>query len=299
MPQINRKHRQISRLPLLTLQKLTTLLAFAAFSLLPSQTLACSCIWQGAFAEAQANADLVVNGEVVSHQGNSFDFAVSKVMRGESYRETLRVWTNDGKTCRPDIKYFPVNQRFVLAIDYIKEVPPGGFNPFTPNKSFGRAGDYQIKNCGVFWIKEENGYLVGNLADGPRWEFENDKKNPVMLSLLESYLAGNTSIEALAEAEKPQDEIKELMFETRYHMKSSDNSGLAKVISKALAGASEEKELTEEQVMELLENTEPVPEDPNEDTANGENFIPEDILDPDNALEFAPIDFIDSGDEEY
>ena len=104
---------------------------------------------------------------------------------------------------------------------------------------------------------------------------------------------------ALAEAEKPQDEIKELMFETRYHMKSSDNSGLAKVISKALAGASEEKELTEEQVMELLENTEPVPEDPNEDTANGENFIPEDILDPDNALEFAPIDFSDSGDEEF
>lgn len=248
---------------------------------------ACSCIWKGAFAEAQADADLVVNGEVLSHQGNSFDIAVKKVLRGQEYRETLRIWTSDGKTCRPEVKRFPVDKSFVVAINYIKEVPAGGFNPFTPGRSFGRAGDYSISNCGVYWVSEQNGYLIGNLVDGPRWEFENDKKNPVMMSLLESYFAGKADLAALAEAEKPQQEVRELMFESRYHMKSNDGSALASVISKALAGAADDKELTEEQVLELLETTEIV----EGEAIGSDSDLPPEALDPGSKPEFSPIDF--------
>ncbi|HEY7776840.1 MAG TPA: hypothetical protein VIC02_09885, partial [Kineobactrum sp.] len=51
----------------------------------------CTCLWQGDFAEVQAQADLVVAGAIVAGKGNSVDLALEQTLRGREVQETVRV----------------------------------------------------------------------------------------------------------------------------------------------------------------------------------------------------------------
>lgn len=187
----------------------------ASLQLSAPAAVACSCIWQGPFTEVQDETDLVVSGEVVQQKGNSLDLRVTEVLRGSEFRDTVRVWGDTGELCRADVTDFPPGSHWVMALQRIEEVPEGGFNPSTPNFSYGRRGDYSLSRCGVYWLRRTNDLVSGNIAEAGRWQYRDRHKRPVMLSLLKDFLDGELPASALEEAAKPQSETRQLIENTR------------------------------------------------------------------------------------
>ncbi|GIR90379.1 MAG: hypothetical protein CM15mP89_3840 [Gammaproteobacteria bacterium] len=44
---------------------------------------------------------------------------------------------------------FPVGSRWIMALAEITEVPEDGFDPSTPNQSYGRPFDFVLSSCGA------------------------------------------------------------------------------------------------------------------------------------------------------
>ena len=130
----------------------------------------CECIWGGPFTAVQAETDLVVAATVIAGRGNSIDLKVEQLMRGEEFQEHIRVWLRTGDLCRPDLKQFPLQSKWVMALHRIDTAGPGSFNPNTPSISSGRVGDYSLSSCGGYWLSVYENLVTGNLASGPRWE---------------------------------------------------------------------------------------------------------------------------------
>ncbi len=197
---------------------LTPLLAIAL--LFSQQALSCKCLWQGSFSKAYKKADLIVSGTIVASKGNSADFTIERTHfdRGIGFTEfkpTIRVWGDNGELCRPKIEAFPVGTQWVMSLSKITGDIPGGFNPNTPNISYGRTNDYYLSKCGANWLKLEEGLVTGNLVKGSRWEWENKTMNPVLLELIDAYINDIIPEQALIEAAKPLTETKKLMEETK------------------------------------------------------------------------------------
>lgn len=183
----------------------------------PSES--CQCLWQGSFSTVVKQADFVASGEVLSSKGNSIDFKIDRTMadRAINFREfsdVIRIWGDDGKQCRPEIGDFPVGSQWLLALQKITGDVSNGFNPNTPNVSYGRINDYYLSKCGAYWLKLDEGYVVGNLVNGRRWEWTNDEMNPVRLELLDAYINDRIPEKALVEAAKPLTEAKILLEQT-------------------------------------------------------------------------------------
>ena len=112
----------------------------------------CECLWEGPFTEVQAVTDLVISGEVEQVRGNAVDLQVDSVLRGSNYLDSIRVWMKTAHYCRPEAERFKPGTRWVMALDRIDKNVPGGFNPNTPNVSYGRIGDYQLSACGGYFL---------------------------------------------------------------------------------------------------------------------------------------------------
>jgi hypothetical protein len=174
----------------------------------------CECLWQGAFTEVQSGTDLVVSGRVVASKGNSIDLLLLRKLRGSEYRERIRIWLDVEDLCRAPVGSFPLDSMWVMALDRIDAQIPGGFNPNTPNISYGRVGDYSLSRCGGYWLSQSENLVSGNLTGGPRWEME-PKMSPVLLDLVAAYVAGQLDKEALVEAGRVNPRLQELMINTR------------------------------------------------------------------------------------
>lgn len=174
----------------------------------------CTCLWHGSFAEVAPNASVVVAGTVVSRKGNAVDLRVEEALSGDPYRDEVRIWMQTREYCRPSADDFPLASRWVMALTQIDEVPEGGFNPATPNQSYGRVDDYYLSSCGGYWLAYEGEAVSGNLVNAPRWAREVEM-TPVLISVLRSYLRGDTSAEALAEASREDPALLELMLDTK------------------------------------------------------------------------------------
>ncbi len=177
--------------------------------------LACSCIWQGNFADIDKDGATIVLGTVISHKGNSMDLLVDEVIKGKLYQEEIRIWGDTGLLCRAKLDNFPDDSEWLLVLDPIKEVPEDGFNPNTPNISYGRVGDFSLKRCGVYWLEHRNAYLRGNVDDDKRWLYIDKKKSPVSLELIRRFLSGSIDKSVLAEAAKSPAKKTELLTDTR------------------------------------------------------------------------------------
>ena len=103
-----------------------------------------------------------------------------------------------------------------MALSEIREVPADGFNPSTPNQSFGRPFDYTLSSCGGYWLKVQGNTATGNLVpDMPRFYHEPDM-SPVLVDLVEGYINGTVSIDGLIEASRERpDVVNELILDTR------------------------------------------------------------------------------------
>jgi hypothetical protein len=179
----------------------------------------CECLWQGSFTRVQADTDLVVSARVVGITGNSIDLTVAQTLRGTLYNQDIRVWLDMGDLCRAEAGTFPVDSQWVMALDKIEVVAVGGFNPNTPNISYGRVGDYSLSRCGGYWLSQNEDLVSGNLSGGPRWVME-PKMSPVLLELVAGYVAGTVDEATLQEAGRVNPELQKLILETRLHLRN-------------------------------------------------------------------------------
>ncbi|QFU74511.1 delta-aminolevulinic acid dehydratase [Halioglobus maricola] len=181
----------------------------------------CECLWQGSFDDVQAETDLVVAAEVIAIKGNSIDLDALQLLRGTLPPVELRVWLEYEEYCRPELGTFPLGSRWVMALDKIESKVSGGFNPNTPNYSYGRIDDYAISNCGGYWLKWEGDAVTGNLVDAPRWDHE-PKMTPVLLELIAAYVAGDVSSDALLAASREDPALRELRLNTRAFLRGDE-----------------------------------------------------------------------------
>ena len=181
----------------------------------------CACLWQGSFADVQGDTDLVVAGEVQAVKGNALDLRVVDELRGLAYLDTIRIWLHTRDYCRPSIDGFPVGSRWVMALDKIRTVPADGFDPGTPNQSYGRPGDYILSNCGAYWLNYSGEAVTGNLIDAPRWAREVAMR-PVLLALLKAYVRGDADREALKQASAKDPALDELLLDTKAFLRGDD-----------------------------------------------------------------------------
>ena len=105
-----------------------------------------------------------------------------------------------GDYCRPEADQFSEGQRLILALKKLSELPDYGFNPSTPNLSYGRVGDYELSSCGGYWLTVEGLRASGNLVPGmPRHSHE-PKMSPVLVGHVIAYLKGAASLTSLIKA---------------------------------------------------------------------------------------------------
>ncbi len=122
----------------------------AFFLLSVNVSAACDCQWNGPFTWLTDDAGAIILGKVVSHKGNSLDLQVEQVLKGKEYRETIRIWGQQKQDCRANLAQFTSGTRWIFLLDPITEIPLGGFNPETPNISYGRLQDYGLQRCGAY-----------------------------------------------------------------------------------------------------------------------------------------------------
>ncbi|MEH6606111.1 MAG: hypothetical protein V7711_11040 [Pseudomonadales bacterium] len=153
---------------------------------------ACDCQWQGPFSWLVDESDTIIHGEVVSHKGNSFDIWVETVLKGKEFQEVVRLWGTMGDDCRAEVKDFPFATHWVFALRKIKHIPDGGFNPSTPNISFGRVGDYELLRCGAYWLKAEGDKVSGNITSIFDWDYA-PAMTPIPILLLQDFIDGKAN----------------------------------------------------------------------------------------------------------
>lgn len=194
------------------IKKLAVTLIVSVLSPLSS---ACECLWQGSFSEVAPTADLVVLGTVGRVKGNAIDIDVDVTLTGPDWATAPRVWLKTGDYCRPDVAEFTQGQRFIFALRRLTAVPADGFNPSTPNLSYGRVGDYALSNCGGYWLKVEGLRASGNLVPGmPRYA-QSPKMTPVLIGHITAYLKGWASLDSLIDAAKKNPELEALKKDSR------------------------------------------------------------------------------------
>lgn len=188
----------------------------------PAVRAECGCLWQGSFAEVQVETDLVLAGTVTTRKGNAVDVVVEEVLRGDPFRDEVRVWMQTLDYCRPPAEEFPPGSRWVLALQRIDEVIPGGFDPGTPNQSYGRVGDYYLSSCGGYWLSYQGDAVTGNLVNAPRWARDPDM-TPVVIDLLRAFVGGTADAQDLLEASREDPALMELRLNTKAFLRGDED----------------------------------------------------------------------------
>lgn len=184
----------------------------------------CACLWAGSFVDVQADTDVVIAATITSSKGNAIDLEVEEALRGDPYFDTIRVWLKTRNYCRPEVEEFPVGSRWVFALNRIREVPEGGFDPGTPNQSFGRQDDYFLSSCGGYWLSYSGEAVTGNLVNAPRWARE-PEMTPVLIELLRSHLRGKADADALLKASQEDPALTDLMLDTKAFLRGNPLDG--------------------------------------------------------------------------
>ncbi|NDH39009.1 MAG: delta-aminolevulinic acid dehydratase [Gammaproteobacteria bacterium] len=184
----------------------------------------CGCLWEGSFSEVAPQADLVVLGNISSVKGNAVDITPVTALKGELWLDPVRVWMKTRDYCRPPVEDFPEGSRWIMALSQIREVPEDGFNPSTPNQSFGRQFDYVLSSCGGYWLRVNGNTAIGNLVpDMPRF-YHHPDMSPVLIDLIAGYLNGEIALDTLTEAsrERPE-EVNTLILDTRSFLRGQED----------------------------------------------------------------------------
>lgn len=150
---------------------------------------ACECDWNGPFSWLVDDADLVALVSMEGGKGNSRDVRVDDILKGQEFEPNIRLWGPYKNQCRANLNQFPVGSRWLVALHRIKEIPAGGFNPNSPNISYGRVNDYSLSKCGAYWLREKNGQLTGNITSVFEWDYDPDM-DPVPYEVMADFVDG-------------------------------------------------------------------------------------------------------------
>lgn len=201
--------------------RLLVAIAGIALTLTAGAQAECECLWQGSFVDVQAETDLVVAATVVARKGNSIDLQIDQRLRGQEAAPPVRVWLKTEHYCRPSADNFPPGSQWVMALNQITEEKPGGFNPFTPNVSFGRQGDFSLSSCGGYWLSRNGDWITGNLVQAPRWERE-PQMTAVLLELVAGHVNGELDTNTLLQASREDPALRELILDTRAFLRKEN-----------------------------------------------------------------------------
>ena len=184
----------------------------------------CSCLWEGSFSEVAPETDLVILGEVQTTKGNAVDVVPERILKGAFWLDSLRVWMQAKDYCRPPAADFPPGSRWVMALSLISELPEDGFDPFTPNESFGRKEDYILSSCGGYWLRVNGDTATGNLVPGTARFYHQPDMSPVLIDLIAGFMSGTVTQEALVQAsrERPE-EVDALILDTRSFLRGQED----------------------------------------------------------------------------
>ena len=197
-------------------------IGLAALLLVAGQVQAeCECLWQGSFVDVHPTTDLVVSGTVIEARGNYIDLAVKRDLRGGDPARDLRIWLHTADYCRPEPSLFPVGSQWVMALERIDDQVPGGFNPDTPNISYGRVGDFSLSSCGGYWLSQTGTVVTGNLVNAPRWDHE-PKMTPVLLDVVAKHVRGEIDSTAVLEASREDPALRKLMLDTKAFLRGDE-----------------------------------------------------------------------------
>lgn len=180
----------------------------------------CDCLWRGSFSEVQAETSLVVSGTVIAGKGNSIDLSVDRQLRGDAHFATIRIWLKTADYCRPEPALFPIGSQWVMALHRIDREVAGGFDPGTPNISYGRIGDYSLSSCGGYWLSQSGDWISGNLVQATRW-VRDPEMTPVKLNLVADFVNGKVSAATLQRASRADPAARELMLDTRAFLRET------------------------------------------------------------------------------
>jgi hypothetical protein len=150
----------MSTFPISAALKIAVYLILSLFPLLMAFATpghACSCSWRGPFLAVAPESPLVVLGQVLRHHPGpvpTMDVLVLERISGGLLDSGLRVQMGDGMHCRPEMGFFPVGSRWILALNGPGAKPGTGL---------------ALSNCGEFWVRVENENVVGSL-DGSQGE---------------------------------------------------------------------------------------------------------------------------------
>ncbi len=106
-----------------------------------------------------------------------------------------------------------------MALFKIEKDVPGGFDPNTPNVSYGRVDDFILSSCGGYWLKKQGEMVIGNLVNAPRWA-RYPKMNPVHIDILQGFTVGEISRETLIILNEENTALKDLLIDTRMFLKN-------------------------------------------------------------------------------
>lgn len=158
-------------------------------------------------------ADLVVEASITGFKGNAMQLSRYEVLKGEEFRPDIQVWLKYKNECRPSKDVFISHKHWVVALKKINSVPDDGFNPNTPNSSYGLTGDYEVSSCGAFWLKSNENIAKGNLLGGKRFQFTGDEL--ISVTMLADYFAGRIKRSDIDAAVAAKKEAEELMKKTQ------------------------------------------------------------------------------------
>jgi hypothetical protein len=110
---------------------------------------ACKCNTDRPFMDIAPSCDLIVLAEVIKYRKvdgleQAMDVRVLSVLSGKESHKTIRVWGDDGTSCRPYVAQFPLRSTWILALQ--------------PHES-----DYRISVCGEYWLKVEENRVYGRI----------------------------------------------------------------------------------------------------------------------------------------
>lgn len=138
--------------------KKTLYILFCLLIFSTNYTNACDCYYFGGFAYSNQLSDLVVHGKVIEYDcigthgapdnPYSMKFEIIEKYRGIESRDTIIIWGDYGADCRPYISHFKPNTEWILAL----------YNHKSKN-----GNDYEISNCGEFFIPVKNDMAFGRI----------------------------------------------------------------------------------------------------------------------------------------
>jgi len=127
-------------------------------------------MWNGPFLKVAKTAPLVVYAEVLRHNPGALptmDVLVLETLSGGILDSGVRIQMGNGMYCRPTVENFPIDSQWLIAINGPGSKPGNGM---------------AISHCGEFWVKVENGEVVGSL-DGKQGEIKQMPLSEVRLRL--------------------------------------------------------------------------------------------------------------------